>query len=124
MEPSEQIDQYIAGLCDWQRDMLTRIRALVHAADPAIVEEWKWMGSPVWSDDGIVVVGMAFKDSIKLGFMQGASLPDPDGLFNDELAGKQRRAIKYHEGDTIDETALANLIRTTVAYNHAKKAKK
>lgn len=121
MNPSEEIDAYIAGLSDWRGPMLARFRELFHEADPEVVEEWKWMGSPVWSHDGILAVGMSFKTSVKLGFMNGASLADPDKIFNDELAGNKRRAIKLFEGDSVDEESLRQLIRTALAYNLAKK---
>src|SRR5674476_370588 len=106
MTPSEKTDSLIAGLTDWRGPTLARLRQLFHEADPEVVEEWKWMGSPVWSHDGIIAVGIPFKTSVKLGFLYGASLPDPDNIFNDELGGNQRRAIKYYEGDTINEESL------------------
>ncbi len=124
MNPTEKIDSLIAGLTDWRGPALARLRQLFHEADPEVVEEWKWMGSPVWSHDGIIAVGMAFNTSVKLGFLYGASLPDPDNIFNDELAGNQRRAIKYFEGDRINEESLKTLIRSAIAYNQAKKAAK
>ena len=124
MTPSEEIDNLAASLTDWRGPMFTRLRELILEADPAIVEEWKYMGAPVWSHDGCVVVGGAFKTSIKLGFLWGASLPDPAGLFNDELGGNQRRAIKFYEGDTIDEEPLKELVRAGVSFNQARKAKK
>ncbi len=124
MNPTEEIDSLIAGLTDWRGPMLTRLRQLIHEADPEVVEEWKYMGAPVWSHDGCIAVGGAFKTAIKLGFLYGASLPDPDKLFNDELSGKQRRAIKFYEGDSINEESLKTLIRSAVAHNQTKKAKK
>ena len=124
MNPTEEIDGLIAGLSDWRGPTLARIRHLFHEVDPEVVEEWKWMGSPVWSHDGIIAVGIPFKTSVKLGFLYGASLPDPDGIFNDELKGNQRRAIKYYEGDSINEEALKTLIRATIAFNQAKKPKR
>jgi hypothetical protein len=124
MNPTEEIDSLIAGLTDWRGPMLARLRRLINEADPEIVEEWKYMGAPVWSHDGCVIVGGAFKTALKLGFMYGASLPDPDGLFNDELAGNQRRAVKFYQGDTINEESLKALIRAGVALNQARKAKK
>jgi hypothetical protein len=120
MTPSEQIDQLIAGLTDWRGTMLASIRQTILAADPEIVEEWKWMGSPVWSHDGIIAVGNAHKDKIKLTFSHGASLPDPNKLFNAGLAGKVWRAIDIPEGATIDKRALQELIRAAIAYNQAK----
>jgi hypothetical protein len=124
MNPGEKIDSLITGLTDWRGPTLTRLRELFHEADPAVVEEWKWMGSPVWSHEGIIAVGIPFKTSVKLGFLYGASLPDPDNIFNAELEGSQRRAIKYYAGDTINEQALKTLIRSAIAHNQAKKAKK
>lgn len=124
MTPSEKIDILVAGLPDWRRPTLARLRQLFHEADPEIVEEWEWMGSPVWSHDGIIAVVIAFKTSVKLGFLYGASLPDPDNIFNAELEGNQRRAIKYYEDDRINEGSLKALIRSAVAHNQAKKAKK
>jgi hypothetical protein len=119
MKPSEIIDEYIADLTDWRGKMLANLRKIIRAADPEIIEEWKWMGSPVWSHNGIIVVGNAHKDKVKLTFARGASLPDPDKLFNAGLKGNQWRAIDFHEGDGIKERALKNVIRAAVAYNRA-----
>lgn len=121
--PSAQIDSYILSLTDWRGPLLATIRQLFHDVDPDVLEEWKWMGSPVWEHDGILAVGMAFKTSVKLGFMYGASLPDPDNIFNAELNGNQRRAIKYFEGDVVNETALKQLITNAIAFNTNKKQK-
>jgi hypothetical protein len=123
MDPSEAIDNLCAQYPDWRGDTLTRLRKAILEVDPGIVEEWKYMGAPVWSLDGILIVGNIFKDSVKLGFMWGASLSDPDGLFNDELAGNQRRAIKVHEGDHIDEESLKTLVRAAIGRNQAKRKK-
>lgn len=120
MTPSEQIDQLIAGLTDWRGTTLASVRQTILAADPEIIEDWKWMGSPVWSRDGIIAVGNAHKDNVKLTFSHGASLPDPDKLFNAGLAGKVWRAIDIPEGATIDTHALQNLIRAAITYNQAK----
>lgn len=120
MTPSEQIDQLIAGLTDWRGTTLASVRQTILAADPEIIEDWKWMGSPVWSRDGIIAVGNAHKDKVKLTFSHGASLPDPDKLFNAGLAGKVWRAIDIPEGATIDTHALQNLIRAAITYNQAK----
>lgn len=114
---SEHIDGYIAGLDDWRGKTLARIRKIFHAADSDIVEEWKWMGSPVWSHDGIVAVGNAHKNKVKLTFQQGAHLPDPQKVFNAGLDGNQWRAIDLFEGDKIDESALKELIRSAARYN-------
>jgi hypothetical protein len=120
MDPSESIDQLIAGLDDWRGKMLARVRKNILAADSEIVEEWKWMGSPVWSRDGMIAVGNAHKDKVKLTFSHGAALPDPDKLFNAGLDGKVWRAIDLFEGDKIDERALKNLVRAAIDYNRAK----
>jgi hypothetical protein len=120
MDPSERIDQLIAGLDDWRGKMLARVRKSILAADSEIIEEWKWMGSPVWSRDGMIAVGNAHKDKVKLTFSHGAALPDPDKLFNAGLDGKVWRAIDLFEGDKIDERALKNLVRAAIDYNRAK----
>ncbi|MGE0459873.1 MAG: DUF1801 domain-containing protein [Vicinamibacterales bacterium] len=114
---SELISRRIAELGDWRGDTLGRIRALIREADPDIVEEWKWMGTPVWAHDGIVCTGETYKSVVKMTFFKGASLKDPSGLFNASLAGNARRAIDIHEGDAIDEPALKALIRAAVALN-------
>ena len=117
MNPSERIDQLIRGLTDWRGKTLASIRKIILAADRQIVEEWKWMGSPVWTRDGIIAVGNAHKDKVKLTFAHGAHLPDPDGLFNAGLEGNAWRAIDLFEGDTMNERALKNLVRAAVDYN-------
>jgi len=117
MTPSERIDQLIAGLTDWRGKTFASIRTSILAADRKIIEEWKWMGSPVWSRDGIIVVGNAHKGKVKLTFSHGASLPDPDKIFNAGLEGNSWRAIDFFEGDKINERALKNLIRAAVDYN-------
>ena len=117
MNPSERIDQLIAGLTDWRGKTLASIRKNILEADRKIIEEWKWMGSPVWSRDGMIAVGNAHKDKVKLTFSHGAILPDPDKLFNAGLEGNAWRAIDVFEGDKIDERALKNLVRAAVAYN-------
>ena len=124
MTPSENIDALIAGLIDWRGATLASVRKAILEADPDIVEEWKWMGSPVWSCDGNMVVGNAHKEKVKLTFSHGASLPDPDKLFNNGFGGKVWRAIDLFEGDVIDARALTDLIRSAVAYNQDKKKKK
>src|ERR1700722_13730914 len=120
MNPSECIDQLIAELTDWRGKTLAAIRKSILEADGEIVEEWKWMGSPVWSRDGMIAVGNAHKDKVKLTFSHGASLPDPDKLFNAGLGGKAWRAIDLFEGDKVDERALKNLVRAAIAYNQNK----
>jgi hypothetical protein len=117
MNPSERIDELIAELTDWRGKTLAGIRKTILEADREIIEEWKWMGSPVWSHNGIIAVGNAHKDKVKLTFSHGASLPDPDKLFNAGLEGNVWRAIDVFEGDKINERALRNLVRAAVAYN-------
>jgi hypothetical protein len=124
MNPSERIDQLIAGLTDWRGKTFASLRKAILQADREIIEEWKWMGSPVWSRDGIIAVANAHKDKVKITFMYGASLPDPDKLFNAGLEGNARRAIDLFEGDKIKERALQNLIRAAVDYNQGKSKKK
>jgi hypothetical protein len=124
MNPSERIDQLIAGLTDWRGKTLASIRKIILGADREIVEEWKWMGSPVWSRDGIIAVGNAHKDKVKLTFSHGASLPDPDNLFNAGLGGNAWRAIDFFESDKINESALKNLARDAVDYNQIKLKRK
>jgi len=116
--PSAQIDARIAELEGWRGETLGRLRALIHAADPEVVEEWKW-GIPVWSRDGIICTGETYKAAVKLTFPKGASLDDPDRLFNSSLEGNARRAIDVHEGEGINETALIALIRAAIAMNGA-----
>jgi hypothetical protein len=117
MNPSERIDQLIAGLTDWRGKTLASVRKGILRADREIIEEWKWMGSPVWSREGIIAVGNAHKDKVKLTFAHGASLPDPDKLFNAGLGGNQWRAIDIFEGDKINARALKDLVRAAVDYN-------
>jgi hypothetical protein len=111
------IDQKIKELDDWRGKMLAKVRAIIHAADPEIVEEWKWMGTPVFSHGGIVCTGETYKKVVKLTFAKGAALKDPSGLFNSSLDGNVRRAIDIHEDDKLDEAALKDLIRAAVALN-------
>jgi hypothetical protein len=117
------IDQKIKELGDWRGKMLARVRGLIHEADPEIVEEWKWMGTPVFSRGGIVCTGETYKNVVKLTFAKGASLDDPEGLFNSSLEGNVRRAIDIHESEKIDEAAFKNLIRAAVALNLESKSK-
>ena len=124
MNPSERIEELIADLTDWRGEMLANIRKSILEADREIIEEWKWMGSPVWSRDGMIAVANAHKDKVKLTFAYGASLPDPDKLFNAGLEGNARRAIDYLEGDRVNERALKNLVRTAIDYNQSKLKKK
>lgn len=118
--PSQLIDARIAELGDWRGEMLGRLRALIKEADPAVVEEWKWRGIPVWSHAGIICTGETYKNIVKMTFLKGASLNDPSGLFNASLEGNTRRAIDLHEGDVIDEKALTTLIRAAVTLNTSK----
>jgi hypothetical protein len=124
MNPSQRIDQLIADLTDWRGKTLASIRKSILEADREIIEEWKWMGSPVWSRDGMIAVGNAHKDKVKLTFSNGASLPDPDKLFNAGLEGNKWRAIDFSEGDKINERALENLLRAAVDYNQSKLKRK
>ena len=124
MTPSENIDQLIAGITDWRGKTFASIRKTILEADPEIIEEWKWMGSPVWSRDGIIAVGNAHKDKVKIAFSHGARLPDPDKLFNAGLGGNEWRAIDLFEGDKIDARALKSLVRDAVDYNQIKLKKK
>ncbi len=120
MNPSERIDQLIAELTDWRGKTLAGIRKSFLEADREIIEEWKWMGSPVWSHDGIIAVANAHKDKVKVTFAQGARLPDPDKLFNAGLGGNAWRAIDLFEGEKINQRALKNLVRAAVDYNQIK----
>jgi hypothetical protein len=124
MNPSERIDQLIAGITDWRGKTFAAVRKCILGADPEIIEEWKWMGSPVWSRDGMIAVANAHKGKVKLTFAYGAYLPDPDKLFNAGLEGNMRRAIDFLEGDKVNERALKNLVRAAIDYNQAKKKKK
>lgn len=119
--PSRLIDARIAALGDWRGQVLARVRAVIRQADPEIVEEWKWRGVPVWSHGGMICTGETYKGMVKLTFLKGAALEDPAGLFNASLEGQARRAIDIHEGDAIDEAALAGLIRAAAALNAAPK---
>ncbi|MGN6275210.1 MAG: DUF1801 domain-containing protein [Solirubrobacterales bacterium] len=117
--PSEHIDARIEELGDWRGETLARVRALVKEADPEVVEEWKWKGTPVWEHAGIICTGETYKKVVKMTFAKGASLDDPAGLFNSSLEGNTRRAIDIHEDDEIDEEALKDLIREAVALNES-----
>jgi hypothetical protein len=121
--PSRLIDARIAELGDWRGETLARVRALIHEADPDVVEAWKWRGVPVWEHDGIICTGETYKAVVKLTFAKGASLADPAGLFNSSLEGNTRRAIDIHEGETIDAVALKALVRAAVALNTSKPAR-
>ena len=115
--PSRLIDERINELNDWRGETLARVRTLIREADPEMVEEWKWRGVPVWERAGIICTGETYKDKVKLTFARGAALADPKSLFNSSLEGNTRRAIDFHEGDTIDEKALKALVRVAVALN-------
>jgi hypothetical protein len=115
--PSQMIDERIRELGDWRGEMLSRLRALIKQADPDVVEEWKWRGVPVWSHAGIICTGETYRNAVKLTFAKGASLEDPSRLFNSSLEGNTRRAIDFHEGDSIDEAALTALVRAAVTLN-------
>jgi hypothetical protein len=118
--PSQLIDARIKELGDWRGEMLRRLRAVVKEADPEIIEEWKWRGVPVWSHAGLICTGETYKNVVKMTFAKGAALTDPAALFNASLEGNTRRAIDFHEGDTIDEEALKALIRAAAALNTSK----
>jgi hypothetical protein len=124
MNPSERIDQLIAGLTDWRGKTLAGIRKSFLKADREIIEEWKWMGSPVWSRDGMIAVANAHKDKVKVTFSRGASLADPEKVFNAGLEGKTWRAIDFFEGDKINEPALKNLVRAAIDHNQTRSKKK
>ncbi|MGE0007462.1 MAG: DUF1801 domain-containing protein [Parvibaculaceae bacterium] len=121
--PSRLIDARIEELGGWRGETLARIRRIIKEADPEVVEEWKWRGVPVWSHAGIICTGETYRTAVKMTFAKGASLPDPKGLFNASLEGNTRRAIDVHEGERIDEKALAALIRAAVALNMAARKK-
>jgi hypothetical protein len=123
MTPSQKIDQLIASIADWRGRTFAQVRKTVLAADKEIVEEWKWMGSPVWERDGIIAVANAHKGKVKLTFDHGARLADPDKLFNAGLEGNQRRAIDFLEGDKVNEKALKALVREAIAFNQSRKKK-
>jgi hypothetical protein len=120
---SELISKRIAELADWRGKTLSRMRTLITEADPDVVEEWKWMGTPVWSHDGIICTGESYRHVVKLTFAKGASLKDPAHLFNSSLDGNVRRAIDIHEGDEVDEAAFKALVRRAVALNSSGKSR-
>ena len=121
---SELISKRIADLSDWRGKTLARMRKLIKEADPDVVEEWKWMGTPIWSHDGIICTGESYKNHVKLTFAKGASLKDPARLFNSSLEGNVRRAIDIHEGEEVDASAFKTLVRQAVALNSASKSKR
>ena len=121
--PSQLISNRIAELGDWRGETLARMRQLIKDADPEVVEEWKWMGTPVWEHDGIICTGESYKKVVKLTFAKGASLNDPAGLFNSSLDGNVRRAIDIHEGEEIDAAAFKALVREAIALNASRKSK-
>ena len=120
---SALIDEKIKELADWRGKTFAKVRKIIHEADPEIVEEWKWMGTPVFSHGGIVCTGETYKNVVKLTFAKGAALPDPAGQFNSSLDGNVRRAIDIHEGEKVDKAALRDLIRAAVALNLERKSK-
>jgi hypothetical protein len=123
MDPSKQIDKLIAGTPDWRGETMTRLRKIIHDADPDVVEEWKWMGTPAFYHDGLLLIFNAHKDKVKLTFSQGASLPNKAKLFNAGLKGNRWRAIDFLEGEKVNERPLKALVRAAVAHNTAKKKK-
>jgi hypothetical protein len=126
--PSHMIDERIAELGDWRGETLARMRKLIHEADPDVVEEWKWMGTPIWEHDGIICTGETYKAVVKLTFAKGASIKDPKKLFNSSLEGNVRRAIDIREGEKVDATAFKALVKAAIAANtaaaNARRAKK
>jgi hypothetical protein len=120
---AELISKRITELGDWRGDTLKRMRTLIKKADPDVVEEWKWMGTPIWSHDGIICTGESYQSVVKLTFPKGASLKDPKGLFNSSLDGNVRRAIDIHEGDDVNEAAFKALVREAIALNKSGKKK-
>jgi hypothetical protein len=122
--PGQLIDARIQTLGDWRGETLAQVRALIHQADPEVVETWKWRGVPVWEHAGILCTGETYKTAVKMTFAKGAALDDPSGLFNSSLEGNTRRAIDFHEGDKVDGEALKALIRAAVALNTARPARK
>ncbi|HKU65277.1 MAG TPA: DUF1801 domain-containing protein [Rhizomicrobium sp.] len=124
MTPSRKIDQLIAGLAGWRGETFAQLRKTILQADPDIVEDWKWMGSPVWEKSGIIAVANAHKGKVKLTFDKGAHIPDPKNLFNAGLDGNQRRAIDFLEGDKIDAPGLKALVRAAIAYNQTQEKKR
>jgi hypothetical protein len=116
-DPSKLIDQKIVDLADWRGEMIAKLRKVIHDVDPEVVEEWKWMGTPTWSHDGILLIINAHKDKVKLTFSEGARLPDPEKLFNSMLGGNKWRAIDFFEGDKINDRAVKNLVRAAIALN-------
>ena len=124
VSPSRLIDERIEELADWRGETLARVRALIKAADPEAIEEWKWRGVPVWSHAGMLCTGETYKAVVKLTFARGAALDDPKGLFNSSLEGSTRRAIDIREGDPVDEEALKALVRAAVALNVSMKARR
>ena len=124
MTPSQQVDNLIEGLADWRGKTLAKLRKIVLEADPEMVEEWKWMGTPTYYHDGLVLIFNPHKDKVKLTFYNGASLPDPQKIFNAGFGGGKWRAIDFLEGDKVDERALKALVRAAVAHNALKKKKK
>ncbi|TBR39483.1 MULTISPECIES: DUF1801 domain-containing protein [Dyella] len=119
MDASEHIDHYIGNMDDWRGKTLAAVRKAMLAADKAIIEEWKWRGSPAWSRDGMIAVANAHKDKVKVTFSHGAKLPDPDKLFNNGLGGSTWRAIDIHEDDKLDAAALKRLVKAAIAFNLA-----
>src|SRR5215472_2413240 len=121
---SELIDARIEDLGDWRGEMLSRLRTLIKEADPDVIEEWKWRGTPVWSHNGLICTGETYKSVVKMTFAKGAFLKDPSGLFNSSLEGNTRRAIDFREGDKVDAKALKALIRAAVALNENKPSRR
>jgi hypothetical protein len=124
VNPQERIDELIAGITDWRGKVLASVRKAFNDSHPEIAEEWKWMGSPTWSKDGLIAVANAHQGKVKVTFAYGASLPDPDKLFNSGFEGNARRAIDIFEGDKVDARKLKDLVRSAITFNQSKKKKK
>ena len=123
MDASKKIDQLIAGIADWRAKTFAGVRKAILEVDPEIIEEWKWMGTPVWSRDGLIAVANPHTGKVKLTFEYGAHLPDPEKLFNAGLEGNRRRAIDFFEGDKVNAPAVKNLVRAAIAYNQGRAAR-
>ena len=121
--PSVRIEEYIEKLADWRGDLLRRIRSAIHEADPDVLEEWKWMGTPVWSHNGIMCLANAHKDRVKITFQNGKELPDPHKIFNSMLNGNKWRAIDLHKDDELDEGALKEMVKSALEYNESGRKK-
>lgn len=123
LNPAQKIDERIAELADWRGELLAELRALILSTDPQMTEDWKWRGTPVWYCDGMVCTGETYKEVVKMTFAKGAQLPDPRHLFNASLEGNARRAIDFHQGDSVDKEALQTLLRAAISLNRSSRKK-